>query len=73
MPVADMSFSEDKFGQRLDKCISDSIIKGCGGLAIGTVASLLFFKRRMWPAWVGTGFGIGVAYSTCEKSISLIK
>ncbi|XP_017061249.1 MICOS complex subunit Mic10 [Drosophila ficusphila] len=66
-------FIEDKIGKRLDRCVSDTLVKGCGGLIIGSVVSLLFFKRRAWPAWVGTGFGIGVAYRTCEKEISSLK
>ncbi|XP_034116013.1 MICOS complex subunit Mic10-like [Drosophila sulfurigaster albostrigata] len=73
MPATEVVLSEDKLGKKLDQCISDTIVKGCGGLVIGSVASLLFFKRRVWPAFVGTGFGVGVAYSTCEKSLNSLK
>ncbi|XP_017036228.1 MICOS complex subunit Mic10 [Drosophila kikkawai] len=66
-------FIEEKIGKRLDSCISDTLIKGCGGLLIGSAMSLLFFKRRAWPAWLGAGFGIGVAYRTCEKDINVLK
>lgn len=41
-----------------------------GGLALGGVMSLLFFKRRIWPVYVGSGFGIGVAYTNCERSLN---
>lgn len=44
-----------------------------GGLIIGSVASLLFFKRRVWPTWLGAGFGVGVAYSNCEKNLNSLK
>ncbi|EDW33906.1 GL21878 [Drosophila persimilis] len=44
-----------------------------GGLIIGSAVSLLFFRRRAWPAWLGTGFGIGVAYRTCEKDLNSLK
>ncbi|KRF99528.1 uncharacterized protein Dwil_GK27064 [Drosophila willistoni] len=67
------SFSEDQFGKKLDRCITDTIVKGFGGLIIGSAASLLFFKRRAWPAWIGTGFGVGVAYRTCEKDLNSLK
>lgn len=44
-----------------------------GGLMIGLAMSVIFFKRRPWPALLGTGFGIGVAYRTCEKEVNLFK
>ncbi|XP_032593026.1 MICOS complex subunit Mic10-like [Drosophila grimshawi] len=68
-----MTFSEDQVGVKLDRCVSDTIIKGSGGLLIGSVMSLLFFKRRVWPVWLGSGFGVGVAYSTCEKNLNSSK
>ncbi|XP_055908454.1 MICOS complex subunit Mic10-like [Eupeodes corollae] len=64
------TFSEDEFGKKLDRCVTDTLIKAAGGLALGTVFSLLFFKRRSWPAIMGTGFGIGVAYRTCERDLN---
>lgn len=41
-----------------------------GGLAIGSVLSLLFFKRRAFPLWLGTGFGFGVGYRNCESALN---
>ncbi|XP_022231956.1 MICOS complex subunit Mic10-like [Drosophila obscura] len=73
MPVDEKVFLEDNIGKRLDRCVSDTIVKGCGGLLIGSAVSLLFFRRRAWPAWLGTGFGIGVAYRTCEKDLNTLK
>ncbi|KPU74866.1 uncharacterized protein Dana_GF27812 [Drosophila ananassae] len=69
----DKLFVEDKIGRRLDRCVSDAVVKGCGGLIIGLAMSVIFFKRRPWPALLGTGFGIGVAYRTCEKEVNLFK
>lgn len=37
---------------------------------LGTVFSVLFFKRRRWPILMGGGFGIGMAYSNCEKDLN---
>lgn len=41
-----------------------------GGLLIGGVFSLLFFRKRRWPIILGGGFGIGMAYSNCEKDLN---
>ncbi|KAG4079070.1 hypothetical protein HA402_001725 [Bradysia odoriphaga] len=64
------NFSEDIFGRKIDRCLTDTIVKGAGGLFIGTVFSLLFFKRRAFPIVLGTGFGIGVAYRNCEQELN---
>jgi inner membrane organizing system protein 1 len=37
-------------------------------LSFGVVFSVLVFKRRAWPAWVGLGFGAGRAYEECNGS-----
>lgn len=41
-----------------------------GGILLGSVFSLLFFKKRKWPIILGGGFGIGMAYSNCERDIN---
>ncbi|XP_023304370.2 MICOS complex subunit MIC10-like [Lucilia cuprina] len=64
-------YAEDEFGKKLDRCITDSIVKSSGGLVLGSVISLLFFKRKAWPIILGTGFGTGVAYRTCEKDLNM--
>lgn len=43
-----------------------------GGIAIGTVFSVLFFKRKKWPIILGGGFGIGLAYSNCERDVNAL-
>ncbi|XP_055586547.1 MICOS complex subunit Mic10-like [Uranotaenia lowii] len=64
------TFAEDQYGKKIDRCLTDTLIKFGGGLALGTVFSVLFFKRRAWPIIMGSGFGIGVAYTNCERSLN---
>ncbi|GAB0090548.1 MICOS complex subunit MIC10 [Sergentomyia squamirostris] len=63
-------FGEDEYGRKIDRCLTDVLVKSAGGLAVGAVMSLLFFKRRRWPLVMGTGFGIGMAYTRCEKDLN---
>ncbi|XP_043652944.1 MICOS complex subunit Mic10 [Drosophila teissieri] len=64
---------EEQIGKKMDHCVSDILIKGCGGVIIGCAVSLTILKRRAWPVWLGAGFGIGVAYRTCERDINSLK
>ncbi|XKL65263.1 hypothetical protein PGB90_008683 [Kerria lacca] len=65
-----MTFTEDLYVQKLDRCLYDSIIKFSSSLLIGGIASLLFFKRKRWPLIASGGFGIGYAYSNCEQELN---
>ena len=58
--------SEDVLGQRWDKCLADTAIKLGGGLAIGSIFSLMLFKRRTWPIVFGLGSGLGMGYQNCQ-------
>jgi inner membrane organizing system protein 1 len=49
-----------------DKCLSSLLIRSSLGLSFGVVFSVLLFKRRAWPAFVGLGFGAGRAYEECN-------
>lgn len=49
-----------------DKCLSSFLIRSSLGLSFGVVFSVLLFKRRAWPAFVGLGFGAGRAYEECN-------
>ncbi|KAJ6262167.1 hypothetical protein Dda_2972 [Drechslerella dactyloides] len=51
-----------------DLCLSNAIIKSGLGLGFGIVFSVLLFKRRAFPAWVGLGFGAGRGYAECDAS-----
>jgi len=46
------------------------LIRSSLGLSFGIVFSVLLFRRRAWPAWVGLGFGAGRAWEECD-SVSL--
>ncbi|CAF1144269.1 unnamed protein product [Rotaria sordida] len=65
--------SENKNGEKWDRCLTDSIIKTASGLALGFVFSAILFKRRPWPVFLGTGIGIGMAYSNCQNDLRLSK
>ncbi|XP_053962848.1 MICOS complex subunit MIC10 [Anastrepha obliqua] len=71
MAAPKSNFSEDEFGRRLDRCLTDVVVKGSSGLVLGLTLSVLMFRRRAWPSIMGAGFGIGVAYKSCEKDLSL--
>ena len=50
------------------------IIKSSLGLSFGVVFSVLLFKRKAWPAWIGLGFGAGRAWEEADGTfISLIR
>lgn len=61
---------EEEWGRKIDRCLTDGAMKLGGGIAIGTVFSVLFYKRKRWPIILGGGFGIGLAYSNCERDIN---
>lgn len=50
--------SEDELGAKFDRCFADSLLKIAGGVAIGVVASVAFFKGKTFPVWLGTGIGL---------------
>jgi MICOS complex subunit MIC10 len=52
-----------------DRCLSNLLIKSSIGLGFGVVFSVLLFKRRAFPAWIGAGFGAGRAYEECNYSL----
>jgi len=62
--------AEDVLGQKFDKCLVDTSIKIGTGLALGSVFSLLLFKRRMWPLTFGLGAGFGMGYANCQNDIN---
>ncbi|KAJ5480223.1 hypothetical protein N7530_005732 [Penicillium desertorum] len=60
--------SEALLNEKWDRAISSVIIKSSLGLSFGIVFSVLLFKRRAWPAWVGLGFGAGRAWEEADAS-----
>ena len=62
--------SEDVLGEKWDRCLVDSAIKLGGGLAVGAIFSLVFFKRRSWPIVFGLGSGFGMGYQNCQTEFN---
>ncbi|KAF2453229.1 hypothetical protein BDY21DRAFT_356886 [Lineolata rhizophorae] len=60
--------SEALLNEKWDRCLSNLVVKSGLGLGFGVVFSLLLFKRRPWPAILGTGFGAGRAWEECDNS-----
>jgi hypothetical protein len=48
------------------------LIRSGLGVSFGVVFSVLLFKRRAWPAFVGLGFGAGRAWEECDN-VSLLR
>lgn len=48
---------EDEFGERIERCVGDTLLKTAGGFALGLITSFALFKRRAGPIWFGTGIG----------------
>jgi inner membrane organizing system protein 1 len=67
--AASRPVSEALLNEKWDRCLSNLIIKSSLGLGFGVVFSVLIFKRRAWPAFVGVGFGAGRAYEECNYSL----
>ncbi|KAF2734088.1 DUF543-domain-containing protein [Polyplosphaeria fusca] len=60
--------SEALLNEKWDRCLSSMLIRSGLGLSFGVVFSVLLFKRRAWPAFVGLGFGAGRAWEECDSS-----
>ncbi|KAG7101365.1 MICOS complex subunit mic10 like protein [Verticillium longisporum] len=61
--------SEALLNEKWDRCLSNLLVKSSLGLGFGVVFSVLLFKRRAWPAFVGAGFGAGRAYEECNFNL----
>ncbi|CAO1632288.1 unnamed protein product [Parajaminaea phylloscopi] len=62
--------SEEIVARKTDLCISNAVVKTGIGFGTGVVLSVLLFRRRAFPVWLGTGFGLGSAYTDCERSFN---
>ena len=58
--------------EQWDRAISSMLIRSTLGLSFGVVFSVLLFKRRAWPAWVGLGFGAGRAWEEADSMFFLL-
>lgn len=50
-----------------DVSLSNAIVKTGLGLGGGVIASVLLFKRRAFPVWLGVGFGLGRSYAEADS------
>lgn len=55
----DRSLLNDKW----DIVLSNILVKVGMGFGVGVITSVLFFKKRTFPVWLGIGFGLGRGYS----------
>uniref|UniRef100_A0A060T6A0 MICOS complex subunit MIC10 n=1 Tax=Blastobotrys adeninivorans TaxID=409370 RepID=A0A060T6A0_BLAAD len=55
--------SETLLNDKWDVVISNTLVKTGLGFGVGVVASVLFFRRRAFPVWLGVGFGLGRGYA----------
>lgn len=49
-----------------DHALSSLLVRSTLGLSFGVIFSVLLFKRRAWPAFVGLGFGAGRAWEEAD-------
>ncbi|KAF2438965.1 DUF543-domain-containing protein [Karstenula rhodostoma CBS 690.94] len=68
IPRTTRPMSEALLNEKWDRCLSSMLIRSGLGVGFGVVFSVLLFKRRAWPAWVGLGFGAGRAWEECDGS-----
>ncbi|SCU96330.1 LADA_0H00342g1_1 [Lachancea dasiensis] len=55
--------SRSLLNDKWDVVLSNLVVKSGLGLGAGVVASVLFFRRRAFPVWIGVGFGLGRGYA----------
>ncbi|CCD22177.1 Mic10p NDAI_0A00170 [Naumovozyma dairenensis CBS 421] len=59
LATIDKSILNDKW----DIVLSNTLVKVGLGFGVGVVTSVIFFKRRTFPVWLGIGFGAGRGYA----------
>lgn len=55
--------SANLLNDKWDIVLSNTVVKTGLGVGAGVLASVLLFKRRAFPVWIGAGFGLGRGYS----------
>ena len=55
--------SSEIISSKWDVVISNAIVKTGLGFGAGILLSVLFFKKRSFPIWLGTGIGLGKAWA----------
>ncbi|KAI0979031.1 hypothetical protein GJ496_003414 [Pomphorhynchus laevis] len=59
--------SEQVYYRKGEICLANGIFATACGFTVGSLFSLLFMKRQMWPMILGCGFGLGLSYSNCQS------
>ncbi|RCK67476.1 MICOS complex subunit MIC10 [Candida viswanathii] len=57
------SSSQNLLNDKWDVVLSNALIKTGLGFGGGVLASILLFRRRSFPVWLGIGFGLGRGYA----------
>lgn len=65
-----ISSSENILSEKTDVCIANAIVKTGIGFGAGVIISVIGFKRRAFPVWIGIGTGLGAAYSDCQRTFN---
>ena len=65
--------SEDMHSRAFDRFVANAVIKTGYGFGIGALSSLLIFRRRLFPIYLGIGIGFGFALSDYNKHLRSIK
>ncbi|KAI2808508.1 hypothetical protein RDWZM_005778 [Blomia tropicalis] len=68
--MAQVVKSENSCCQKYDKFVANAITSTGVGLGVGTVLSLIIFKRRMFPIHYGIGIGLGYALKDLELDLN---
>jgi len=61
--------SEDQYGKKWDHFGANCVVKMGTGLLVGSVFSLILFRRRMWPITFGVGTGFGFAANDFQHDL----
>jgi len=64
--------SEALLNEKWDRAISSLAIRSALGFSFGVIFSVLLFKRRAWPVWLGTGFGAGRAWEEADANFKRV-
>merc|ERR1711939_306471 len=67
-PKTTKPVSEALLNEKWDRALSSLVIRSGLGFSFGVIFSVLLFKRRAWPVWLGTGFGAGRAWEAADAN-----
>ncbi|KAK5943935.1 hypothetical protein PMZ80_003216 [Knufia obscura] len=68
IPKTTKPASEALLNEKWDRALSSLVIRSGLGFSFGVIFSVLLFKRRSWPVWLGTGFGAGRAWEEADAN-----